>query len=46
MMTRGGLDEKRIERIEGHADHTLKDTKDPNAAQNRRIEILLKVPKT
>jgi chemotaxis protein MotB len=46
MLTRGGLEEKRIERIEGHADHTLKVPGDPNAAQNRRIEILLKVPKT
>jgi chemotaxis protein MotB len=46
MLTRGGLDEKRIERIEGHADHTLKVSGDPNAAGNRRIEILLKVPKT
>jgi chemotaxis protein MotB len=46
MLTRGGLDEKRVERIEGYADHNLKDASDPNAAQNRRIEILLKVPKT
>lgn len=45
MLTRGGIDEKRIERIEGHADHTLKVPGDPNAAQNRRIEILLKVGK-
>jgi chemotaxis protein MotB len=46
MLTRGGLEESRVERVEGHADHTLKVPGDPNAAQNRRIEILLKVPKT
>jgi chemotaxis protein MotB len=46
MLTRGGLPEDRVERVEGHADHTLKVPGDPNAAQNRRIEILLKVPKT
>jgi chemotaxis protein MotB len=46
MLTRGGLQENRIDRVEGHADHDLKVPGDPNAAQNRRIEILLKVPKT
>ena len=44
MLVRGGLDEKRISRIEGYADHSLKDPKDPNAAENRRIEILLAGP--
>lgn len=42
MLTRAGIDEKRIERIEGYADRRLKVPKDPGAAQNRRIEILLR----
>lgn len=42
MLVRGGLDEKRIERIEGYADHNLKNPKDPEGPANRRIEILLK----
>jgi len=42
MLVRGGLSDSRIERIEGHADHMLKVPDDPNAAENRRIEILLK----
>jgi chemotaxis protein MotB len=29
-------------RIEGYADRSLKVIDDPNAAQNRRIEILLR----
>ena len=29
-------------KIEGYADHMLKDPKDPLAAENRRIEILLR----
>ena len=41
MLLRGGMDEKRVERIEGHADRELKVPGDPEAAQNRRIEILL-----
>lgn len=45
MLVRGGVDEKRFDRIEGYADRTLKVPSDPFAAQNRRIEILLKVPK-
>jgi chemotaxis protein MotB len=44
MLVRGGLEEKRFERIEGHADRDLKVADDPNAAQNRRIEILLRRP--
>ncbi|OYX13727.1 MAG: hypothetical protein B7Z15_06280 [Rhizobiales bacterium 32-66-8] len=44
MLVRGGLDEKRMLKIEGTADRELKNTADPNAAQNRRIEILLKSP--
>ena len=46
MLVRGGVEESRFDRIEGHADRGLKVPGDPNAAQNRRIEILLKVPKS
>lgn len=46
MLVRGGLDEQRVEKIEGHADRSLKVPDDPNAAQNRRIEILLRPAKT
>ena len=42
MLRRGGISEQRIERIEGHADHNLRVPADPEAAQNRRIEILLR----
>jgi chemotaxis protein MotB len=45
MLLRGGLPKQRIERIEGHADRDLKVSKDPNAPQNRRIEILLRPAK-
>jgi chemotaxis protein MotB len=41
MLVRSGIDEARFNRIEGHADRKLKDPKDPEAATNRRIEILL-----
>jgi chemotaxis protein MotB len=41
MLVRGGLQEERVKRIEGHADRSLKVAKDPLAAQNRRIEILV-----
>lgn len=41
MLIRGGLDETRIWRIEGVADREPRDTTDPQAATNRRIEILL-----
>lgn len=44
MLARGGLDEKRVAKIEGFADRNLKNTADPNAPENRRIEILLKDP--
>ncbi|ACK49020.1 OmpA/MotB domain protein [Methylocella silvestris BL2] len=46
MLTRGGLDEKRIEKIEGFADHRLKVAAEPTAAANRRIEILLRKVKS
>ncbi len=42
MLVRGGVDEERFERIEGHADRSLKVVGDPEAAQNRRIEIFLR----
>jgi chemotaxis protein MotB len=42
MLVRSGVDEKRFERIEGHADRSLRVEQDPEAAQNRRIEILLR----
>jgi chemotaxis protein MotB len=42
MLVRAGITEKRFERIEGHADRSLKIPNDPDAAQNRRIEILLR----
>jgi len=45
MLTRGGLDDSRIVRIEGYADRDLKVPADPLAAENRRIEILLQEPK-
>jgi chemotaxis protein MotB len=45
MLIRGGVKENRVDRIEGHADRDLLNPSDPTAAQNRRIEILLKVPK-
>ena len=42
MLVRGGLDEKRVLRVEGYADRQPKNTNDPNAAENRRIDIFLK----
>jgi chemotaxis protein MotB len=42
MLTRGGLDESRVITIEGYAERSLKNTTDPYAAENRRIEILLR----
>jgi chemotaxis protein MotB len=42
MLMRGGLTEQRVIAIEGHADRNLKNAADPYAAENRRIEILLK----
>ena len=42
MLTRAGLPESRFERIEGYADRRLRDPAHPFAAENRRIEILLK----
>ncbi|MDR7040052.1 MULTISPECIES: MotB family protein [Methylobacterium] len=42
MLVRGGLDEARVERIEGYADRQPRNAADPKAAENRRIEILLR----
>ena len=41
MLIRGGLDESRIRRVEGLADRDPKIPEDPQAPENRRIEILL-----
>ena len=41
MLVRGGIPEAKIARIEGYADRDLKIPGDPQAAANRRIEILL-----
>jgi chemotaxis protein MotB len=41
---RGGLDARRIERIEGYADRRPKIPEDPSAPPNRRIEILIRAP--
>jgi chemotaxis protein MotB len=46
MLARGGVDEKRFESIEGFADRVPKIPSDTNAAENRRIEIMLKVPRS
>ena len=45
MLVRGGVDEKRFDRVEGYADRNLRVAGDPDAAQNRRIEILLRRPR-
>jgi chemotaxis protein MotB len=42
LLIRGGLTESRVVAIEGHADRSLLNAADPYAAENRRIEILLK----
>lgn len=42
MLTRGGLEDPRIDRIEGYADRHPKTPKNPEGAENRRIEILLR----
>ncbi|MEF2550850.1 MotB family protein [Aurantimonas sp. A2-1-M11] len=46
MLTRGGLEENRVKAIEGVADRAPKIAEDPEAAANRRIEILLTTPAT
>jgi chemotaxis protein MotB len=42
MLARAGIPKKRVDRIEGYADRSLKNPQNPRAAENRRIEILLK----
>ncbi len=46
MLTRGGIDRKRILRIEGYADRRPKVPSRPLADENRRIEIFLKAKKS
>ncbi len=46
MLTRAGVPEARFDRIEGYGDHELSDPRHPLAAENRRIEILLREPKS
>ncbi|MCJ2048622.1 MotB family protein [Methylobacterium sp. J-070] len=41
MLTRAGLDEGRIWRVEGAAERSPRNAADPKAPENRRIEILL-----
>lgn len=45
MLIRGGMEENRIEKIEGYADRHLKNPTNPEAMENRRIEILLRKEK-
>jgi chemotaxis protein MotB len=42
MLIRSGVDAQRIEHVEGYADRRPKLPNDPAAAQNRRIEILIR----
>ncbi|MCJ2036249.1 MotB family protein [Methylobacterium sp. J-068] len=42
MLVRGGVADARLERIEGYADRQPRNPADPKAAENRRIEILLR----
>jgi chemotaxis protein MotB len=46
MLVRGGVDDKRIVRIEGYADRRPKVPSKPLADENRRIEIFLKEEKS
>jgi chemotaxis protein MotB len=46
MLARAGLPESRFDRIEGYADRRLKDPAHPFAAENRRIEILVRDSKS
>lgn len=43
MLVRGGFDDRRLERLEGHAATHLRNTADPFAPENRRIELLLQI---
>ena len=42
MLVRGGVEDARLERIEGYADRLPRNPADTKAAENRRIEILLR----
>lgn len=44
ILRRGGLDDKRVEKLEALADRAPQNAADPLAAENRRIEILLRPP--
>lgn len=44
MLMRGGLEEQRFRKIEGFADRDPRDPSDPQAAINRRIDILVREP--
>jgi chemotaxis protein MotB len=46
MLVRSGLDEQKVLRIEGYADHRLKYPQEPESAGNRRIEILLEAKRS
>jgi chemotaxis protein MotB len=46
MLARAGVPESRFDRIEGYADRRLKDADHPFAAENRRIEILVRESKS
>ncbi|MFV0279842.1 MAG: flagellar motor protein MotB [Rhodoblastus sp.] len=41
-LVEAGFDERRVERVEGYADHKLRNAAAPEAPENRRIEILLR----
>ncbi|MFT4095946.1 MAG: flagellar motor protein MotB [Rhodoblastus sp.] len=41
-LVRGGIDERRIEKVEAYADRMPINAQSPNARENRRIEILLR----
>jgi chemotaxis protein MotB len=45
MLVRGGVAETRVARVEGYADRAPRDVAHPLAAENRRLEILLRDPK-
>ncbi|MBL1406429.1 MAG: MotB family protein [Rhizobiales bacterium] len=42
MLIKGGVPKSAFEKIEGHADANLKKTDDPNASENRRIEVFIR----
>jgi chemotaxis protein MotB len=42
LLVKAGIDDAHIDRIESHADRLPKDPRDPEAAVNRRIDILLR----